>query len=154
MAFSAVRRVVAISNANRLGTPHGANRSLSPAELRLVHQVSSAQAETANQTTGDRSCLNDGRFGDLRLSTLICWRRTRISASSRALDRNSLISAHAIKMRKSIIGYQHHPIRRMIASQIEFPVETPVSGHQGAEPLVAKSVPESPAWREQPMETV
>ena len=32
--------------------------------------------------------------------------------------------------------------------------EAPVSGHQGAEPLVAKSAPESPAWTEQLMETV
>ena len=32
--------------------------------------------------------------------------------------------------------------------------EAPVSGCQGAEPLVAKSAPESPAWTEQLMETV
>jgi hypothetical protein len=32
--------------------------------------------------------------------------------------------------------------------------EAPVSGHQGAEPLVAKSAPESSAWTEQLMETV
>ena len=69
--------------------------------------------------------LNTGLFGDFRLSTLICWRSTRISASSRALDRNSLISAHTIKMRKSIIGHQHRPIRQGTASQIEFPVGPP-----------------------------
>jgi hypothetical protein len=71
--------------------------------------------------------LNDGLFGDFRLSTLICWRRTRISASSRALDRNSLVSTHAINMRKSIIWHQHHPIRRRIASPIEFQVGTGIS---------------------------
>lgn len=32
--------------------------------------------------------------------------------------------------------------------------EAPVSGYQGAEPLVAKSAPQSPAWKEQLMETV
>jgi RNA-directed DNA polymerase len=32
--------------------------------------------------------------------------------------------------------------------------EAPVSGYQGAEPLVAKSATESPAWTEQIMETV
>jgi hypothetical protein len=37
--------------------------------------------------------LNAGLFGDLRLSTLIWWRRTRISASRRALKRNSPMSA-------------------------------------------------------------
>ena len=32
--------------------------------------------------------------------------------------------------------------------------EAPVSGYQGAEPLVAKPTPESPAWTEQLMEKV
>jgi hypothetical protein len=39
--------------------------------------------------------LKATRFGALRRSTLSWCRRTRISASSRALDRNSLVSAHA-----------------------------------------------------------
>jgi hypothetical protein len=55
--------------------------------------------------------LNAGLFGDFRLSTLICWRSTRISASSRALDRNSPVSAHPSSKRKSIIVHEHHPIR-------------------------------------------
>ena len=41
--------------------------------------------------------LKATRFGDLRRSTLSWCRRTRISASSRALDRNSLVSAQASK---------------------------------------------------------
>ena len=52
------------------------------------------------------------------------WRRTRICASSRALDRNTVVSAHASNLRKSIIGHEHHPIRRLLASSIEFPVAT------------------------------
>jgi hypothetical protein len=55
--------------------------------------------------------LNTGLFGDFRLSTLICWRSTRMSASSRALDRNSPVSAHPSSKRKSIIVHEHHPIR-------------------------------------------
>jgi len=50
--------------------------------------------------------LNAGLFGDFRLSTLICWRSTRISASSRALDRNSPVSAHPSSKRKSIIVHE------------------------------------------------
>src|SRR5258708_2802073 len=42
-------------------------------------------------------------FGDLRRSTLICCRRTRISASSRALEQNKLVSAVHSSMRRSTI---------------------------------------------------
>jgi hypothetical protein len=55
--------------------------------------------------------LKAARFGALRHSTLSWCRRTRISASSRALDRNRLVSAYASNLRKSIIGNEHHPIR-------------------------------------------
>ena len=51
---------------------------------------------------------------------MICWRRARISASSRDLDRNSLVSAYAINMRKSIIGHQHRPIRRGLPAPLSF----------------------------------
>jgi hypothetical protein len=44
--------------------------------------------------------------------------------SSRALDRKSLVSTHASNMRKSIIGHEHHPIRRLLASRMGFPVGT------------------------------
>ena len=50
-------------------------------------------------------------FGELRRSTLICCRRTRISASSRPLERNKLVSAVHSSMRTSTIGHEHHPIR-------------------------------------------
>ena len=40
------------------------------------------------------------RFGALRRSTLIWCQRTRISASNRALDRNSLVSAQTSNLRK------------------------------------------------------
>src|SRR6202007_2657956 len=50
-------------------------------------------------------------FGDLRRSTLICCRRTRISASSRALERHKPGSADHSSMRTSTIGHEHHPIR-------------------------------------------
>ena len=55
--------------------------------------------------------LKANRFGALRLSTLSWYRRTRISASSRALDRNSAFSVYASNLKKSIIGNEHHPIR-------------------------------------------
>ena len=50
-------------------------------------------------------------FGDLRRSTLLCCRRTRISASSRALERNKRVSADHSSMRTSTTGHKHHPIR-------------------------------------------
>src|SRR3954465_5052712 len=34
---------------------------------------------------------------------------------------------HASNMRKSIIGHQHHPIRRLLASRMGFPVGTGLS---------------------------
>jgi hypothetical protein len=43
--------------------------------------------------------LKATRFGDLRRSTLSWCRRTRISASSRALDRNNLVSAQASNLK-------------------------------------------------------
>jgi hypothetical protein len=55
--------------------------------------------------------LKVNRFGDLRRNTLICCRRTRISASSRALERNKPASADHSSMRASTIGHEHHPIR-------------------------------------------
>jgi hypothetical protein len=48
---------------------------------------------------------------DLLRSTLICCRRTRISASRRALERNKPVSADHSNMRTSTIGHEHHPIR-------------------------------------------
>ena len=50
-------------------------------------------------------------FGDLRRSTLICCRRTRISASSRALERNNPLNTHHSSTRTSAIGHEHHPNR-------------------------------------------
>jgi len=85
------------------------------------------QPDGDSQTSNRRSMLlNAGLFGDFRLSTLICWRSTRISASSRALDRNSPVSAHPSSKRKSIIVHEHHPIR---------PSAPPVWGFRQGHPL-------------------
>jgi hypothetical protein len=69
-------------------------------------------ARRYNPTNSSRS---KGRktdlVGELRRSTLICCRRTRISASSRPLERNMLVSAVHSNMRTSTIGHEHHPIR-------------------------------------------
>ena len=46
----------------------------------------------------------------MRLSTLICWRRTKISASRRALDWNSPMSAPQSNLSNWTIVQQHHPI--------------------------------------------
>ena len=85
---SVSRRAVWISNARTIETP----------------------ATGANER---RSQSDDGRkqTHDSRRSTLICCRRTRISASSRALERNKLVSAVHSSMRTSTIGHEHHPIR-------------------------------------------
>jgi hypothetical protein len=58
-------------------------------------------------------------FGDLRRSTLICCRRTRISASSRTLERNKLVSAVHSSRRTSTIGHEHHH-SPLLASRIGF----------------------------------
>jgi len=65
------------------------------------------QPDGDSQTSNRRSMLlNAGLFGDFRLSTLICWRSTRSAAASRALDRNSPVSAHPSSKRKSIIVHE------------------------------------------------
>src|SRR5258708_13399424 len=65
-----------------------------------------------SQTNNRRSALlRAGLFDDLRLSTLICWRRTKISASRRALDWNSPMSAPQSNLSSWTIGQQHRPIR-------------------------------------------
>jgi hypothetical protein len=59
-----------------------------------------------------RSILpNANSFGDLRRSTLSWCRRTRISASNAARDRNSPIKAHQINLQRSLIGSEYQPIR-------------------------------------------
>jgi hypothetical protein len=61
---------------------------------RTTVNASSVDGTSDSKTNNKRSTLlNAGLFGDLRLSTLIWWRRTRISASRRVLDRNSPMSA-------------------------------------------------------------
>src|SRR5215467_16316036 len=54
---------------------------------------------------------NANRFGELRRSTLGWCRRTRISASNAARDRNSPIRAHQINLQRSLIGSKYQPIR-------------------------------------------
>jgi CspA family cold shock protein len=61
---------------------------------------------------------NANRFGDLRCSTLSWCRRTRISASNAALDRNSPIKAHQINLQRSLIGSEYQ--RRHIVQSINY----------------------------------
>jgi hypothetical protein len=69
-------------------------------------------ARRYSPTNTNRSKVrNTNLFGDLRRSTLICCRRTRVSASSRTLERNKLVRAVHSSMRTSTIGHEHHPIR-------------------------------------------
>ncbi len=83
-----------------------------PGRLTTVNASSVVGTSRNSQTSNRRSMLlNASLFGDFRLSTLICWRSIRISASSRPLDRNSPVSAHPSSKRRSIIGHEHHPIR-------------------------------------------
>jgi len=60
----------------------------------ITDNASSVDGTSCDSKTNNKrsTLLNAGLFGDLRLSTLIWWRRTRISASRRALDRNSPMS--------------------------------------------------------------
>jgi hypothetical protein len=65
----------------------------------------------------------------------LSWcRRIRISASSRALDRNSLVSAHARQLEKIDHREQPLPDSRLLASRMSFPVGT------GVDPATRKRV--------------
>jgi len=88
--------------------PLGLFRAVAPpVGLTTVNASSVVGTSRDSQTSNRRSMLlNAGLFGDFGLSTLICWRSTRISASSRALDRNSPVSAHPSSKRKSIIVHE------------------------------------------------
>jgi hypothetical protein len=61
----------------------------------ITVNASSVVGSSRNSKTNNKrsTLLNAGLLGDLRLNTLIWWRRTRISASRRAVDRNSPMSA-------------------------------------------------------------
>src|SRR5262249_32468547 len=55
--------------------------------------------------------LKAGLLGPIRRRTLICWRSTRFSASSAALERNKPTSAHQISLQRFPHPAQHQPIR-------------------------------------------
>jgi hypothetical protein len=59
-----------------------------------------------NRSQGRKTDL----FANFGRSTLICCRRTRISASSRTFEKNNLVSTVHSSMRASTIGHEHHPI--------------------------------------------
>jgi hypothetical protein len=96
---------------------------------RITVSASSVAGTSRDSKTNNRrsALLNTGLFGDLRLSTLIWWRRTRISASRRALERNSPMSAPQNNLSSWIIGREHHPIRAG-SPGTEFPTRTGIAG--------------------------
>jgi len=49
--------------------------------------------------------LKAGLLGPIRRRTLICWRSTRFSTSSAALERNNPTSAHQISLQTSLIAH-------------------------------------------------
>jgi hypothetical protein len=55
--------------------------------------------------------LKPSLFGAVRRKTMICWRSTKFSASSVALDRNNPINSDQINLQLSHIGWEHRPIR-------------------------------------------
>src|SRR6266446_285865 len=78
-----------------------------------------------SQTKSSRSVLlRRGRFGACRRSTLTCWRRTRFSASSLALDLKSDPRTWRISLNKSIIRSQAYPVCSLRPSRIEFSLHT------------------------------
>jgi hypothetical protein len=76
--------------------PSGARRALEERVVFIVY-VHSAFSERS-------TLLKATRFGNLRRSTLSWCRRTRISASNAARDRNSPIKAHQISLQMSLIS--------------------------------------------------
>src|SRR5499427_10513271 len=66
----------------------------------------------------------EGRpLGPIRRRTLICWRSTRFSTSSAALERNNPTSAHQISLQTSLIA---HSINRFALARhwVRFAVGT------------------------------
>jgi len=95
-------------------TYFGGNRfSISKPFCSLTANAASVVGTSRDSQTNNRrsALLRAGLFGDMRLSTLICWRRTKISASRRALDWNSPMSAPQSNLSNWTIVQQHHPIR-------------------------------------------
>ena len=100
--------------------PAGASGALNPARCHRT-TVSGLTTASADRTSGNSresptsvnrsSALKLSRFGAVRRRTRICWRRTRFSASSVALDRNSPISSDQITLQPAHIGREHRPIR-------------------------------------------
>ena len=90
-------------------SPVPTNHGLRPDDGQRVYNARSEAIQPNEHQSVESPKTN--LFGDLRRSTLICCRRTRISASSRTLERNKLVSAVHSSMRTSTIGHEHHPIR-------------------------------------------
>jgi hypothetical protein len=88
-------------------------RSSGPAAS--CHMLSSVDCITTT-TESEFLVHTAGLFGDLRLSTLICWRRTKISGSRRTLDWNSPMSVD----RRATASPDSH----RFASYMEFPTGT------------------------------
>jgi hypothetical protein len=55
--------------------------------------------------------LKANLLGEVRRNKLTCCRRIRISASSRSLERNKLVSADHSNVKTSTIEAEHHLIR-------------------------------------------
>src|SRR5436190_23586758 len=81
-------------------------------------------------------------LGELRRSTLICCRRTRFSASSRARERNKPMSADHNRMKNSTMGHEHHPIRLIRQPYRVFDKDTLSTGGRSV-----TSPPSAPAYR-------
>src|SRR5450759_553583 len=77
------------------------------------------------QTNRRRSVLfRSGRFGIRRRSTLICCRRTRISASSFALDLKSEATTPRISLNRSFIRSRTYAVCSLRPCRIEYSVHT------------------------------
>ena len=109
---SVSRRAVWISNARMIEIQHGANEPRSQAGRWPVRLQCQERGGIAQQIAIGRKYRKQIRFGELRRSTLICCRRTRISPSSRARERNKPMSAVHNRMKTSTIGHEHHLIRQ------------------------------------------
>src|SRR6266566_5826001 len=74
-----------------------------------------------SQTNRKRSILlSCGRFDTCRRSTLSCWRRTRISASSFALDLKSEATMWRISWSNSIIRWQDYRVAALRLAESNF----------------------------------
>jgi hypothetical protein len=92
-------------------TQHGAQRTTVSARTMVSASTMQGTRRYSPKSNNRSKVPKTNLFGDFRRSTFTWCRRTSISAWSRTLERNRLVSPDHSSMRTLTIGHEHHPIR-------------------------------------------